>query len=108
MYCSQCGKHYPERVNFCSHCGASMAAPRFESRKLLRSRRDRKIAGVCGGFAEYLDLDATLVRLAWLMLVVFAGWGLLGYLMAWIIMPEAPEAALVGAPSSAPQLATNH
>jgi phage shock protein PspC (stress-responsive transcriptional regulator) len=86
-----------------------MFTPAVSHKKLMRSRRDKKIAGVCAGFAEYLDLDATLVRLVWLMLVFFGGWGLIGYVVAWIIMPgepETPPAAAI-APSTAPQPAPN-
>jgi phage shock protein C len=109
MFCPQCGREYSQRVNFCCHCGAAMFTPSAPRRKLMRSRRDKKIAGVCAGFAEYLDLDATLVRLVWLMLVFFAGWGLIGYLVAWIIMPEEPETqpAVAVAPATAPQPASN-
>jgi len=58
------------------------------TKKLARSRTDRKIAGVCGGFATYFDLDVTLVRILWLMLAFIGGWGILGYFIAWIAMPE--------------------
>jgi phage shock protein C len=60
------------------------------NKKLMRSRTDKKIAGVCGGFANYFDLDVTLVRIIWVMLVVFGGCGVLGYFIAWIVMPEEP------------------
>ncbi len=59
------------------------------AKRLYRSRSDRFIAGVCGGIAEYLDLDSTLIRLVALVLV-FAGAGILAYLIAWVIMPEEP------------------
>lgn len=110
MFCPQCGRAYTEKVNFCCHCGAAMFTPSAARKKLVRSRRDKKIAGVCAGFAEYLDLDATLVRLVWLMTTLFAGWGLIGYLLAWIIMPEEPDtqAAPAAAPSAPPQPALNH
>ena len=65
-------------------------APIPAARKLYLSRSDRKIGGVCGGLAVYLDMDATLVRLIWLMAALFAGWGLLGYLIAWIVIPKEP------------------
>jgi phage shock protein C len=76
---------------------------------LARSRTDRKIAGVCAGFADYLELDPTLVRLLWLMLVFFAGWGILGYLVAWIVMPEEPIAKPASeSPAVVPQPAGSH
>src|SRR5262245_16205858 len=93
MFCPQCGKELSEPVNYCSNCGAGLA-PRHPPapRKLMRSRQDKKIAGVCGGFAEYLSLDATLVRIVWLTLTILGGCGVLAYLIAWIIMPKEPEA----------------
>lgn len=110
MFCHQCGKEYGEKVNFCCHCGAAMFVPATARKKLMRSRRDRKIAGVCAGFAEHLELDPTLVRLIWLMLSLFAGWGLVAYLIAWIVMPEEPaaQAAAVPLTEAARQPATNH
>lgn len=108
MYCPQCGRAYEEKVNFCCHCGAAMfTSPPSPQRKLARSARDKKIAGVCGGFAEYLGMDSTLVRLIWVMLALFGGWGLLGYLIAWIIMPEAPLAEPLAVTSATPQPAGN-
>ncbi|HUU12132.1 MAG TPA: PspC domain-containing protein [Terriglobia bacterium] len=79
-------------------------------KKLARSRTDKKIAGVCAGFAEYLDLDVTLVRLLWIMLIFFGGWGGIAYLVAWIIMPEepVPAPAPVVTQTAAPQAAGNH
>lgn len=57
----------------------------------MRSSVDKKIAGVCGGFAEYLDVDATLVRVIWLIAIfVPVPLGLIAYLIAWIVMPIAP------------------
>ena len=56
----------------------------------MRPRQGRKIAGVCLGFAEYFDLDVTLVRLVWLIVSVMTGIGLLSYPIAWIIIPEEP------------------
>ena len=116
MYCPQCGKEYSEKVNFCCHCGSAIpqgGTPAKRQKKLQRSRGNKKIAGVCAGFADYLDLDVTLVRLIWLMLAFVGGWGLIAYLVAWIIMPEEPEVAPVpqrrtAAPSAAPQPAPNH
>ncbi len=56
--------------------------------KRLTKSYDRKICGVCGGIAEYLNIDPTLVRLAWLLLVLCAGTGVLAYIIAAIVMPE--------------------
>lgn len=61
-------------------------------RRLYRSRKDRKIAGVCGGIAEYFDTDPTLVRLIAVLILIFTGFVpmFLVYLLAWIIIPEEP------------------
>ncbi len=110
MFCPQCGKEYSERVNFCCHCGTALATPvTTAAKKLERSRTDHKIAGVCGGFAHYLDLDVTLVRIIWLMLAVFGGWGVLCYLIAWIVMPQEPlvQVSHAQAASALPQPAGN-
>jgi phage shock protein PspC (stress-responsive transcriptional regulator) len=72
--------------------------------RLTRSRVDRKIGGVCGGTAEYLGVDSTVVRVLWVVLTIFPGAFLLGtvaYLIAWFIMPEAPSAPIVVSPSVA-------
>ncbi len=58
-------------------------------RRLYRSRKDRMLAGVCGGIAEYLEVDPILVRLVFLALL-FSGVGVLIYLVAWILIPEEP------------------
>jgi phage shock protein C len=109
MFCSQCGTEYTQRVNFCCHCGTALAAPAVNpSKRLTRSRTDKRIAGVCAGFADYLEMDVTLVRILWLALVFFAGWGIVGYLIAWIAMPVAPLAELTGNVAEAvPQPAVN-
>lgn len=61
-----------------------------QQKRLYRSRTNRVIAGVCGGFAEYLDIDPTLVRIIWVLLTIFGGWGLILYLAALIIVPLNP------------------
>jgi phage shock protein C len=59
-----------------------------EPRKLYRSRTQRMVAGVCGGLAEYFNLDATLMRVLFLVLAVVGGSGLVIYLVMWIIVPD--------------------
>ena len=58
--------------------------------KLYRSQSDKKIAGVCGGIAEYFNIDPTIVRLLWLILVFCFGGGLVAYLLAVIVIPYRP------------------
>ena len=74
------------------------------ARRLTRSTTDRKIAGVCGGLAEYIGTDATLIRILWVLAVVAGGFGFLAYVIMWIALPEGPVGALP-APSSATRIA---
>jgi phage shock protein C len=75
----------------------------------MRSVVDCKIAGVCGGIAEYLELDSTLVRLVWVLLVLMpvpVVPALVGYFVAWLVMPKAPyPMPAAPAQSSAPHSA---
>ena len=89
MYCNYCGKVIQDDANVCAYCGIRVGAVTARKR-LVRTRANRKIAGVCAGFAEYFDLDVTLVRLVWLFVVLVGGTGLLAYVIAWIVMPEEP------------------
>ncbi len=57
-------------------------------KRLYRSTSERRIAGVCGGIAEYFAIDPTLVRLAWVIFIAIGGSGILAYLVAWLIIPE--------------------
>lgn len=65
-------------------------------KRLYLSSTDKKLAGVCGGIAEYFDVDSTLVRLAWVVLTILTGIfpGIIGYLIAAIVMPEPPREAV--------------
>lgn len=58
-------------------------------KRLTKSSADRKLAGVCGGIAEYFDIDPTIVRIAWVLLCCLGGSGLLAYIICAIVMPEA-------------------
>ena len=64
----------------------------MSAKRLYRSVNDRKIAGIAAGIAEYFAIDVTLVRLIWVLAVVFGGSGVLAYIIAWIVIPEQPKA----------------
>jgi phage shock protein PspC (stress-responsive transcriptional regulator) len=73
-------------------------------RTVTRSIRDQKIAGVCGGIAEYFAIDPTVVRVVWAVLTVVPGaivLGLVAYVIAWFIMPEGTSASAAAAPTAA-------
>jgi phage shock protein C len=99
MYCTKCGTELQEREIYCSQCGTAteraaqrpVACPE-PPRPLMRSRYDKKIAGVCAGIAKYLCVDVTLVRLVWLIFTFIPpSIGLIAYIIAWIVMPKEPE-----------------
>src|SRR5215831_2256381 len=94
----------------CASCSPAMCRSRYEPsicitgplvkgdamdgpRKLYRSRTNRQLAGVCGGVAEYFNIDATLVRVLFVVFAVLGGPGLLAYLLLWIFVPEEPVGA---------------
>ncbi len=78
---------------------AAAAPPK---RRLVRSDTDRRIAGVCGGLADYFDVDPTIMRVAWVITSIVAGavvFGVVAYLVAWFILPPTPAATLHPSPS---------
>jgi phage shock protein C len=107
MYCVHCGREIADSSNFCSTCGGRQRQ-RTSQKQLTLSATDKKLAGVCGGIAEYLDVDPTIVRLVWVALSVVPGGfvgGALAYLLAWIIIPKAPAYASAAAGAATAQAA---
>jgi phage shock protein C len=64
-----------------------------QTRRLYRSRTNRKLAGVCGGLAQYFNTDVTLIRVLFVVLALLGGPGIVIYLLMWIIVPEEPQGA---------------
>ena len=96
MYCNFCGKQIQDDARLCAYCGQQVGYVAAPAQKLMRPAKgspERKIAGVCAGFAEYFDIDVTIVRVVWLIVALFGGGGILAYIIAWIVMPEAPAVA---------------
>ena len=60
----------------------------MEEKKRLTRSDDKMIGGVCAGLAECLDIDPTIVRIVWVLMVLFAGFGILLYVILWLIMPK--------------------
>jgi phage shock protein C len=90
MFCTQCGVQHREDDRFCSQCGARTWLGRTTEapRALMLDKHNRKIAGVCAGFARYLEVDVTLIRVLWLAFAIATGVGFLAYFAAWLIMPS--------------------
>jgi phage shock protein C len=106
MFCTKCGSELRQLDNFCSACGAGTAraaagqsAWTRPAERLSRPMSEAKIAGVCAGFARYFGLDVTLVRVLWVVLAVcpVPSFGLVAYIVAWIVMPKDPVMAPVHA-----------
>jgi phage shock protein PspC (stress-responsive transcriptional regulator) len=75
--------------------GDYQPVPAADRRVLRRSTTDKQIAGVCGGMAEYFQVDATAVRLVWVIASIFCGMiigGVIAYALAWLIVPSATSA----------------
>lgn len=66
-------------------------------KRLYKSKSDKKIDGVCGGIAEYFNIDSTLVRLAWVIFSLMGGSGIVCYIIAMIIIPDRPNGTIVDA-----------
>jgi phage shock protein C len=102
MFCTQCGTQLADTARYCTSCGKP-TGPRDEGsnpalplaaagpapRKLRRIISEKKIAGVCAGFAEYFDTDLTLMRVIWVALLLLPpNLGLIAYIVAWAVMPK--------------------
>jgi phage shock protein C len=104
MYCNYCGKVIQDDAAVCAYCGVRVGGS-VARRRLVRPRQGRKIAGVCLGFAEYFDVDVTLVRVIWIATVIMSGFGLLAYVIGWIMLPEEP--LVLSSPPADAKPATN-
>lgn len=106
MLCSNCQRQIAEGSNFCYNCGAkqvpAVATQPGLRKRLVRSSTDKKLGGVCAGLADYFDLDATLIRIVWLLAFFCAGVGLLAYVVLWIALPLGPTPAVEVSVPSAP------
>ncbi|MGI8744257.1 MAG: PspC domain-containing protein [Bryobacteraceae bacterium] len=105
MFCTKCGTELRIVDKFCFECGTVTASPRRAGLRLSRPANNRKISGVCAGFARYLGIDVTLARIVALVLLL---WpvpliGGIAYLIASIVMPDDKTAMPAAAPqASAP------
>ena len=96
MFCTVCGHQLTETDKFCPQCGEQTdktvppaTAQSSSNKKLVRPMHKKSIGGVCAGFADYLDVDLTLMRIVWLCAAIFTGGiGFVAYLVCWMIMPK--------------------
>jgi phage shock protein C len=70
-----------------------------ETKRLYRSRSNRMLGGVCAGLGEYLNIDATVIRILFVVLAFAYGASFIVYLIMWVLMPEAPQSAVETPPS---------
>ncbi len=59
-------------------------------KRLYRSRRNRLLAGVCGGLGEYFNTDPTIIRIMWVIISLAYGFGIAAYIIAWLLIPNSP------------------
>jgi phage shock protein C len=88
MYCNACGKAIPDDARLCPYCGNALAGAAAVTRRLVRPREGRMIAGVCAGVAQHFGWKLTMLRLVWLLLFLFGGAGGLLYIILWIVIPN--------------------
>jgi phage shock protein C len=113
MNCPNCRRDIADYSNFCYFCGTRQNATPMGcapiQKRLMRSVVDSKIAGVCGGVAEYFGVDSTVVRLVWLVAAFVPPFpAFIAYFVGWLIMPLAPlpaPPASQPSPASAPNTA---
>jgi len=96
MFCTACGTQLSDTARFCISCGKPTAPAPPDTgftapapRKLHRILATKKVAGVCAGFAEYFDMDLTLMRLIWVgLLLIPPHIGLIAYIVSWVVLPK--------------------
>src|ERR1700678_2256218 len=93
MFCAHCGHEFAPNSTFCSACGASGVHAAQAATRIVRPLHPRMIAGVCSGIAIHYGWDVALVRIAMAVVTCLTtGCGILFYIAAWILIPEAPYA----------------
>ena len=92
MFCTTCGVRMLDQDRFCAACGKPAGVPAgtyvAPPRPLERDMFRKKLGGICAGLANYLNADVTLVRLCWILAVIFTGVPLVLYFIGWAVMPR--------------------
>ena len=88
--CPYCAEDIQEEAVKCRYCGSNLSSA--VSREWYRSPKGKMLAGVCAGLSEQFGISVTALRLALVLLALLGfGWGLLIYVVLWVIMPYRPE-----------------
>lgn len=84
--CTYCAESVRDEAIKCRHCGSMIGGSPLSS-SWFRSRRGKMIAGVCAGLAEQFGVSVTALRLALILFTLIGGWGVIVYVILWVIMP---------------------
>jgi phage shock protein PspC (stress-responsive transcriptional regulator) len=88
--CPYCAEEIRAEAVKCRHCGSFLEPGSPFTRTWYRTREGKMIAGVCAGLAEQFGLSVTILRLAFVLGTVIGGWGILVYVVLWVVMPYRP------------------